>query len=409
MQNLQAVIVGGGHAGAQLCASLRQSGWIGEILMISDEPALPYHRPLLSKDYLSGQAKMTDLLIRSPSFYEKQCITRRFGQVSSIDRQAHQLTLCDGSKVSYDKLALCLGARARKLSIPGAGLAGVHYLRTLSDIEAIRAELDGKRKVVVIGGGYTGLETAASLTNLGLAVTVLETATRVLQRVTAPQVSEFYARLHIENGVQLRTGCVLSAIEGDGRAQGVRCADGELIAADLIIVGIGVLPNTELAEAAGLSVGNGILIDGHGFTNDPNIVAAGDCANYFSTRYGCRLRLESVPNAGELAKVCAAALCGKFDNIDALPWFWSNQFNVKLQIAGLNVGHDTVVIRGDHRIGRSFTCFYLRSGRLIAADCVNRPQDFLLSKKLISEQLQVDVVRLVDESIPLNALMLELI
>lgn len=404
MDTPQAIIIGGSHAGVQLCASLRQSGWTGAILLISDEPGLPYHRPPLSKGYLSGQASLADLLIRSPDFYDKQRITRVHGRVTSIDRQSHRLTLDDGSHVGYDKLALCLGARPRQLSIPGAGLNGVHYLRTASDIEAIKAELGSTRHAVVIGGGYIGLETAASLRALGIAVTVLETAERVLQRVTAPQVSDFYARVHREEGVQLRTGVAITAIEGDRRVQGVRCADGELIAADLVIVGIGVQPNTELAEAAGLTVDNGILIDAHCLTSDPDIAAAGDCANFYSARYGRRLRLESVPNAGEHAKVAAAALCGKPGDISALPWFWSDQFDLKLQIAGLNQGHDKVVIRGDHQSGRSFSCFYFKDSHLIAADCINRPQEFLLSKKLIAEKLPIDRDKLADENISIGAL-----
>lgn len=402
MKNARAIVIGASHAGAQLCASLRQEGWAGEIVLIGDEPVLPYHRPPLSKTFLAGDSSLDDLLIRAPDFYAKQQITITQGQVIAIDRAAHVVTLADGSSLSYDKLALCLGARPRPLPLPGADLPGVHALRNAADILAIRADLAAARQVVIIGAGYIGLETAASLRKLGVAVTVLETAERVLQRVTAPALSAFYARVHREEGVDLRTGVTIAALTGTARVNGVQLTNGEVIPADLVIVGIGVLPNVELAITAGLAVDNGIVIDGQGRTSDPDIVAAGDCANYPCPRYERRLRLESVPNAGEHAKVAAATLCGKAKTIGALPWFWSDQYDLKLQIAGLNTGHDAVVLRGDTEAGRSFTAFYLREGRLIAADCVNRPQDFLFSKQAISQGLTLEATRLADVSQPLQ-------
>lgn len=401
---MRAVIVGGSHAGAQLCASLRQEGWDGDILLIGDEPGLPYHRPPLSKAYLSGQAELADLLIRSADFYEKQRIERRCARVDAIDRQARRLRLDDGSEIGYDKLALCTGARSRTLALPGAELDGVCYLRTATDVEAIKSRLEGVRHVAVIGGGYIGLEAAASLRALGVAVTVLESAERVLQRVTAQQVSDFYSRVHREEGVDLRTSVVITGLVGEDRVKAVLCANGELIAADLVIVGIGVQPNTELAAAAGLAVDNGILIDSGALTSDPDIVAVGDCANHFCPIYGRRVRLESVPNVSEQAKVAAATLCGKAREIKALPWFWSDQFDLKLQIAGLSHGHDDVVTRGDHRAGRGFSCFYFKQGRLIAADCINRPQEFLFSKKVITGNLDIRKDQLADESITLATL-----
>ncbi len=400
-----AVVVGAGHAGAQLCASLRQEGWTGEILVIGDEPALPYHRPPLSKTYLSGKAGLDDLLIRPADFYAKQDITLRHGRVASIDRAAHTVTLSDGEQIGYAELALCLGARPRRLAIPGAELTGVHYLRDAADIEAIRAGLDGARRVVIIGAGYIGLETAASLRKLGIEVTVLETAERVLERVTAPQVSVFYDRVHREEGVDLRTGVTVTAIEGDDRVRGVRLADGGFVDADLVIIGIGVVPNTELAEAAGLTVDNGVVIDDHCRTDDPDIVAAGDCASHVMARYGRRLRLESVPNAGEHAKVAAATMCGKAKSISALPWFWSDQYELKLQIAGLNDGYDSVVLRGDPAAGRDFACFYFDGEQMIAADCVNRPKEFMFSRRAIGERLPIDRSLLADPDTPLAELL----
>lgn len=399
---MRAVIVGGGHAGAQLCASLRQEGWDGEILVIGDEPALPYHRPPLSKTYLAGKTTLDDLLIRPAEFYAKHDITIRRATVASIDRQGRSVTLGDGEVVGYDKLALCLGARPRLLPLPGADLAGVHYLRDAADIEAIRSGMDGAGRVAIIGAGYIGLETAASLRKLGAEVTVLESAERVLQRVTAPEVSTFYARVHREEGVELRTGVTISAIEGDDHVRGVRLADGEFVDADLVIIGIGVVPNTDLAMAAGLAVDNGITIDDHAVTSDPDIVAAGDCSNHFMPRYDRRLRLESVPSAGEQAKVAAATICGKAKTITALPWFWSDQYELKLQIAGLNEGYDSVVLRGEPSTGRSFACFYFKDGELIAADCVNRPQEFMFSRRVIGDRIPVDPSQLADPASALN-------
>lgn len=405
MISRRVIVVGASHAGAQLCASLRQQGWTGEIVLIGDEPVLPYHRPPLSKTFLAGDATLDDLLIRRPDFYAKQRITVRQGRIVAMDRGAHELTLADGETLRYDKLALCLGARPRTLPVPGADLPGVHALRSAADILAIRAGLTPASRVVIIGAGYIGLETAASLRKTGHAVTVLETAERVLQRVTAPAVSAFYARVHREEGVDLRTGVAIAALVGDDRVRGVRLTDGEVIPADLVIVGIGVTPNVELAAAAGLSVDNGIVIDAQTRTSDADIVAAGDCASHPCPHYRRRLRLESVPNAAEHARVAAATLCGKIRSLTALPWFWSDQFDLKLQIAGLNTSHDTVVLRGDPAAGRAFTCFYLREGRLIAADCVNRPQDFLFSRQAIGQGLVVAPERLADATRPLQDLL----
>lgn len=399
----RAVIVGASHAGAQLCARLRQQGWAGEILLIGDEPYLPYQRPPMSKTYLAAGADIDDLLIRGPEFYTKQDITIRHARVERIDRAGHQVVLGDGESIRYDKLALCLGARPRALPVPGADLDGVHYLRTAGDVEAIRESVKGSRRAVIVGGGYIGLETAASLRGLGLDVTVLEAADRVLQRVTAPEVSAFFHRIHQAEGVQVRTGAAVVALEGAGRVSAVRLADGEEIAADVVIVGIGVLPNVELAQEAGLTVQDGVVIDAASRTDDPDIVAAGDCASYHDPRYGRRVRLEAVSSAGEQAKVAAATMCGRSEEISALPWFWSDQYDLKLQIAGLNTGYDEVVLRGDPTVDREFACFYLRQGELIAADCVNRPQEFMFSKRAISQRLRVDVQQLADPGVPIAA------
>ncbi|MCP9271222.1 NAD(P)/FAD-dependent oxidoreductase [Mycolicibacterium arenosum] len=386
----RAVIVGASHAGAQLVASLRQEGWTGEIVLIGNESALPYQRPPLSKAYLADKCAPGDLAIRKADFYAKQSIELVDATVEAIDRTAGRVALSTGDSLRYDKLALCTGARPRRLSTPGADLDGVYYLRTAADVELIREATSPGRRAVIVGGGYIGLETAASLRALGLEVTVLEAAERVLERVTAPDVSAFFDRIHREENVDIRTGALVEGLSGDGSVREVILAGGETIQADLVIVGIGVEPNVELAAAAGLAVDNGVVIDDQTRTTDPDIVAAGDCASHDMARYGRRIRLESVASAGEQAKVGAATMCGKSKKIAALPWFWSDQYDLKLQIAGLNTGYDEVVLSGDPARDRDFTCFYLRAGELVAADCVNRPRDFVFSKRAITQQIPVD-------------------
>ncbi|MEU0499267.1 FAD-dependent oxidoreductase [Mycobacterium sp. NPDC006124] len=389
MTPARAVVVGASHAGAQLVASLRQEGWTDEIVLIGDESALPYQRPPLSKAYLAGKCAPGDLAIRKAEFYVKQGIELVNATVETVDRSGGRLALSTGDSVGYDKLALCTGARPRRLSTPGADLDGVYYLRTAADVELIREATSPGRRAVIVGGGYIGLETAASLRALGLEVTVLEAAERVLERVTAPDVSAFFDRIHREENVDIRTGALVEGLSGDGSVREVILTGGETIQADLVVVGIGVEPNVELAAAAGLAVDDGVVIDDQTRTADPDIVAAGDCASHDMARYGRRIRLESVASAGEQAKVAASTMCGKSKKIAALPWFWSDQYDLKLQIAGLNTGYDEVVLSGDPSRDRDFTCFYLRDGELVAADCVNRPRDFMFSKRAITQQIPI--------------------
>ena len=386
----RALIVGASHAGVQLTASLRQEGWSGEVIMIGDEPALPYQRPPLSKAYLADKSSLAELAIRKAEFYGKHDIRVVRGAVARLDRAAQRVKLSDGTTMDYDALALCTGGRARSLPVPGVDLAGVFYLRTFTDVESIRASAAPGRCAVIVGGGYIGLETAASLRALGLEVTVLEAADRVLERVTAPAVSTFYERVHRDAGVVIRTGALVEAMVGDDRVREVVLSGGERVSADLVIVGVGLVPNTELAVESGLDVEDGIMIDDLARTSDPRIVAAGDCAVHRMPRYDRLVRLESVPSAGEQAKTAAATLCGKERPIAALPWFWSDQYDLKLQIAGLNTGYDELVLSGDPSRDRDFTCYYLRQGRLLAADCVNRPRDFVKAKQVISRGLDVD-------------------
>lgn len=399
------IVIGASHAAAQLAPSLRQEGWQGRILVIGDEPSLPYHRPPLSKAYLLGAKSAQELLIRSADVYSRFQVEFRLGErVESIDRGRKIIRLRGGEELAYDKLAICTGTRVRTVTLPGSALPGIHYLRNMEDIDRIKAAARPQGSAVIVGGGYIGLETAAALKKLGMRVTVLELAPRVLARVTAPEISEFFQRVHAEEGVEIRTCVAVSGFEGASQVERVICADGSTIDVDLVIIGVGVMPNVELAADANLAIDNGIVVDACARTSDPDIVAAGDCTMHPSPYYG-NIRLESVPNATEQAKAAAAALCGKEKPYAALPWFWSDQFDVKLQIAGLNQGYEAVVIRGERNTGRNFTAFYLRNGKIIAADCINRPHDFMTSKKLIAEKAIVTAEQLSDESIALDSLL----
>lgn len=400
------IIIGASHAAAQLSISLRQQGWQGEIIVVGDEAHLPYHRPPLSKAFLAGEKSIEDILIRPDAAYQKAGVEFQLGsRVTHIDRSAKVLSLHSGAELHYDKLALTTGSKVRRIPLPGVEKEGVNYLRTAADVHKIRAFVGAGKHAVIIGGGYIGLETAAVLRKLGMQVTVLEALPRVLQRVTAPEVSAFYARVHGEEGVDIVTDAVVDALEGDARVTGVRCKDGTHYPADLVVIGVGILPEVELAEAAGLEVDNGIVVDEYARTSDPEIVAAGDCTNHFNPLYGRRIRLESVQNATDQAKVAAATLCGKLAPYNALPWFWSDQYDLKLQIAGLSQGFDQVVIRGDSTSGRSFAAFYLQQGKLLAVDAINRPQEFMLSKRLLTSGTTVDAALLADSAFDLKTLL----
>lgn len=399
------IIIGASHAAAVLAPSLRQEGWDGEILVIGNENHLPYHRPPLSKAFLVGEKTCDELSIRPQAFYDKNEIRFLNGHVSSINRVDQTLTLVNKEVLHYDKLAICTGARVRQLNFPGDQLAGIHYLRNIEDVQGIQKDIQPGKRAVIIGGGYIGLEAASALNKLGLAVTVLEMSSRVLQRVTAPQLSAFYTRIHTEEGVNIVTNVSLSEIRGKRRAEEVIGDNGEVYPADIVIIGVGVIPNVELAQEAGIAVDNGIIVDQSCMTQDPNIYAAGDCTRHYNKIYDRDLRLESVPNAGEQAKVAASAICGGDKIYNTMPWFWSDQYDMKLQIAGLSEGYDEVLLRGDSNHGRSFAAFYFKDGRLIAADCVNRPQEFMLAKKVISQGLDIDPKRLVDEEIPAKELL----
>lgn len=400
------VIAGAGHAAGELATSLRQQGWAGSIIMAGEETHLPYQRPPLSKGLLAGEAEIESLYLKPRETYEKANVEMLLGvRVERIDRASKSVSLSDGRTLTYTRLVLATGGRARHLSIPGSEgkPRNLHYLRTIDDVLRIRAQFREGARLVIVGGGYIGLEVAAVAIKRGLKVTLLEALPRVLARVTAPEISAFYETVHRAAGVDIRTGAMLEKLELDaeGSVAAVACTDGTRHPADLVIAGIGLVPDTGLAEAAGLAVDNGILVDEFCRTSDPDIFAAGDCANHMNGLAGRRLRLESVPNALEQARTAAACICGVMKPYDPVPWFWSDQYDLKLQMVGLSQGYDRFVLRGDPD-KRSFSAFYLKQGMLIAADTVNRPQDFMIARRLVGRQRAIDPALLADEALPLK-------
>jgi 3-phenylpropionate/trans-cinnamate dioxygenase ferredoxin reductase subunit len=398
------VIVGAGQAGAQVAVSLRQLGFGGRITLLGEEPHLPYQRPPLSKGYLSGEMALERTHLRSEGYYEKHRIDLRLGmRAARILRRERAVVCADGRRLEYDALAICTGTAARPLPLPGVDLPGVFYLRTLADSDAIKAALRPGAEAVIIGGGYIGLEVAASLRKLGGAVTVIEALDRVMNRVVAPPVSAFFAAEHTRHGVEVVTNAAVAALAGDGRIARVVSVDGRTFAADLVVIGIGAVPNDELARAAGLEVDNGIVVDAFGRTGDPAIFAAGDVTNHPNAVFDRRLRLESVHNAMEQAKAVARAIAGQPQAYADVPWFWSDQYDLKLQIAGVGDPEDELILRGDPA-SRAFSCLHLRGGRLVAIDCINRGADFLAAKKLIAERRPLDRAQAADPEIRLGAL-----
>lgn len=378
------VIIGGGQAAAQACASLRLFGYAGSLTLIGEEPALPYQRPPLSKAYMKGELAEERLYFKPAAWYEDQNIDTVLSvRATAIDRSAQTVALEHGGTVPYDALIIATGSRPRPLPVEGADLDGVFDLRDLADVERIRPRMVAGRKLVIVGAGYIGLEAAAVARQLDLDVTVLEMEDRVLARVTSPIMSQFFTDEHIRQGAEIRTGARLASLKGaDGKVTQAVLADGTELDADIVLVGIGILPNVELAEEAGIACSNGILTDEDARTNDPRVFAAGDCAARPLVHYGRKGRLESVHNAIEQGKLAAAAITGKPRPTLDCPWFWSDQYDLKLQIAGLSQGYDETVVRGDPE-ARKFAVFYLNNGKLIAVDAINSPPEFLASKKLI--------------------------
>lgn len=396
------VIVGAGHAGGQAAASLRQEGYDGEIVIIGDEPHIPYQRPPLSKQYLSGEHGLEKVHLRPEKFYADKHITVKTGErVEQIDTAAHTVTTDRGETIAYDKLLLATGGRARRLSAPGSDLAGIHYLRGIDDVDGIRAEMAAGKRMVIVGGGYIGLEVASVAVASGLEVHVLEMEPRILQRVTTERMSAYYHQLHESRGVHIHTRTAVSGFEGDGQVTAVRCGE-QRFTADIVIIGIGIIPNTEVAQAAGIECDNGIVVDDHCRTSAADVYAAGDCTNHPNPLLGRRLRLESVPNAMEQARVAAANMCGSEKTYASMPWFWSDQYELKLQMVGFSADGDRDVVRGDMSTNQ-FAVFYLKEGAVVAVDAVNSPREFMVCKQLIGRQ--VDPAMLADPNVDLKTLL----
>ncbi len=377
---MRVVIVGAGQAGAALAAKLRALGHAGQIVMLGDEPAPPYQRPPLSKGYLLGEMEEDRLWLRAPEFWAEHGVELRLGQaVTAIDPTAKTVTL-GGEALEYDHLALTTGSTPRRLPAAiGGALEGVYTVRTLADVDAMRGEFVAGRKVIIVGGGYIGLEAAAVASKLGLDVTVLEMAPRILQRVASPQTSDYVRALHQAHGVKVLESTGLNRLVGDDRVEGALLTDGRQLPADFVIVGVGIIPNTHLAENAGLALDNGIATDALGRTSDMSIWSAGDCAS-FPWKDG-RIRLESVGNAIDQAEAVAANILGAAAPYEAKPWFWSDQYDLKLQIAGLNTGYDRIVTRKGEGAAASF--WYYRGADILAVDAMNDSRAYMVGKRLI--------------------------
>jgi 3-phenylpropionate/trans-cinnamate dioxygenase ferredoxin reductase component len=399
------VIVGASHAGAQAADTLRRKGYSGRLTLVGDEVNLPYQRPPLSKKYLAGELAIERLNIRPAEYYRERSIELVLGQRAvAIDRQQRLLCLENKTLLPYDRLLLATGTRPRRLTVPGHELGGIYMLRDVNDALWIHQAFKQARRVVVVGAGYLGLEAAATARQMGLEVTVLEVAERILNRVAAAPLANFFQQQHVARGVDVLCGMQVQEFIADStsnRVAAVRCRDGREIAADVVVVSVGVIPNDELARAAGLTCDNGIVVDEYSRTNDPDIYASGDCANQPSLRYGYRVRLESVDNAFEQSTSAALNMLGVATRHDKLPWFWSDQYDLKLVIVGLSHGHDHTLVRGDPD-SRSFSVCYLRGRELIAIDTVNQAKDQMAARKVIATPNQVDLTKLADSQVPLK-------
>ncbi|RST32270.1 NAD(P)/FAD-dependent oxidoreductase [Sphingomonas ginkgonis] len=399
------LVVGAGHGGAQAAIALRQNGFTGSIAVLGEEPELPYERPPLSKDYFAGEKTFERMLIRPPAFWSERDVTLLTGRrVVTVELEAHAVITEDGERIGYGKLVWAAGGHARRLPLPGAELPGVQSLRTRADADAMKAGAASTDRVVVIGGGYIGLEAAAVLAKAGKSVVLLEALERVLARVAGPELSRFFEAQHGAHGVEVRLGAAVAAIEGDGKVEAVRLANGDRIPAGLVIVGIGIVPAVEPLLAAGADGGDGVRVDQYCRTSLPDVYAVGDCAahrNRFAGGGWCRI--ESVQNANDMATAAARHLCGVEAPYDAVPWFWSNQYELRLQTVGLSIGHDLTVVRGDPAAA-GFSIIYLKGGRVVALDCVNAVRDYVQGRALVVSEARIAPERLADAATPLKEL-----
>ena len=395
------VIVGGGQAAAQTIVSLRQLGFDGPVTLVCGEPLLPYQRPPLSKKYLAGELGRERLLLKPEHFYAERGVTTLVAHAAELDAGRRRVSLADGRALDYDWLVLATGSRVRRLDVPGADLAGIHYLRTVADADAIQRDLTPGTRIVLVGAGYIGLEVAAVARSRGHDVTVLEAAGRVMSRVVSEPVARFYEREHRAAGVDIRCGANVRAFHGSGRVRSVEIDGGVRFDCDVVIVGIGVEPNAELARDAGLECGGAVLVDSYARTSDERVLAAGDCTEH--SLGGRRVRLESVANAIQQGKCAASCVFGTPAPYAEVPWFWSDQYDLKLQIAGLAGVHERVVVRGDPA-ARSFAAYYLADDSVVAVEAVNSPRDFLVARKLIGSGARVDAGELMDPGTDVTAL-----
>ncbi|MBA8909934.1 NAD(P)/FAD-dependent oxidoreductase [Aminobacter ciceronei] len=403
---MRIVIIGAGQAGMQVASSLRQNGFGGDLVLIGDEQQLPYQRPPLSKAFIKRQVEPAGLLLRSAAALAEQRIDLLIdSRVTRIDRDA-QLVQTNDRTVGYDYLVMATGARARNLQVPGSNLAGVMSLRSISDALTFRSALECAHQVAIVGGGFIGLEVAATAAAMGKSVTVIEGADRVMARAVAPLVSSWLEAMHSSMGTRILKGHAVASLGGCSRVQSVRLTNGDEVRADLVLVGVGGVPNVEIAKDAGLECPNGITVNEFGQTSDPRILAAGDCTLHPNRFAGGEFRLESVQNAIDQAKTVAGALLGDPKPYDSVPWFWSDQGSVKLQTTGLPIGTESYVTRGDPESGR-FTVFHLKGGRVIAADSINSPADHMCARRLVAANHAVTAETLRDPNTDLKSLLLQ--
>lgn len=394
------VIIGGGNAGMQVADSLRKGGYAGSIELLCAEPHLPYQRPPLSKKFLEGALEEKRLFLRPANFYETKDITLHLStEAKAVDRKARIVTTVDGRQFNYSKLVFATGARVRKL--PETEGLGLQYIRGIDDVTSLKSHLGTPKNITIVGGGFIGLETAATLTTLGHSVTVVEAMDQIMPGLVAPEMAAFFKQKHESQGVKILQGVGVQAVAKAEAGYRLTLGDGETLAADLVIVGIGVIANTELAANAGLAVERGIMVDEFARTNDPNIYAVGDCATGMHMRFGAPTRLESVQNAVDQATVAAKSIIGEQVAYDTLPWFWSDQYNLKLQMAGLSRGYDDIVVRGD-MAAEKFSICYFKGEQLIAVDSVNAIADHMAAKRLLTAEAPVTKAQCMDSNVPLK-------
>ena len=400
------VVIGSGQAAIQTVMSLKRNEFTGSIKVIGEEDHLPYQRPPLSKDFLLEEYKPERVSLKKKEFYEENGVDLILGKrAESIDTILKEITLSDENRIRYDQLIIATGSRVRKLNVPGSDKKGIYYLRDLDDANALKQRLKKNKKMVIVGAGYIGLEVASVAASLGVEVTVIEMANRVMNRTVDPMISSYYQKLHESHGVKIHLDNGLKAFEGDDSVNAVLCSDGLILEADLVVIGAGVLPNQEIAIEAGLECNNGIMVNEFGETSTAHVYACGDCTNHPNKGLNTRLRLESVHNAMEQSKTVANTIMGNKEPYDQVPWFWSDQYDHKLQLVGISGDHDEVVMRGLES-EQKFLLFYLKNSELIAVNAINSSKEFLICRKLVANKVKISSDVIKDQSVNLNDLLL---